>query len=268
MGINMGGQYDWLYIVLGLMLIASALLKKFDAKIKGAYGEWLVKVKLGGLDKNKYTVVNDVYLSSASGNTKTAQVDHIIVSTYGIFVIETKNYSGKIIGSNTSAQWTQYFGRKKFKLYNPLRQNYGHVKSVEKWLDCQGITGLPVIPLVVFAGDAKLKGVSKDKVVNVGRLNMVIKEHSKAEIISEEKALEIATALRKEGFPEADEPKSHVKEIKKIKIGREKKNSEGICPDCGEKLILRVGKKGSFYGCSNFPKCRYTAEVSEVNVQK
>lgn len=263
----MDSQYSWLYIVLGLLLLVSALLKKFDAKIKGAYGEWLVKVKLGGLDKNKYIVVNDVYLSSASGNTKTTQVDHIVVSTYGIFVIETKNYNGKIIGSDNGAQWTQYFGRKKFKLYNPLRQNYGHVKSVEKWLASQEIEGVPVVPLVVFAGDAKLKGVSKDKVISVGRLNKVIKEHSEAEVLSEEKALEIATVLRKEGIPEAGETKSHVKEIEKIKTGREKKASEGICPDCGGNLILRVGKRGNFYGCSNFPKCRYTAESSEVNVK-
>lgn len=266
----MSGQYDWLYIGLALLLLASILLKVFDAKIKGAYGEWLVKVKLKGLDKNKYIVINDVYLSSASGNTKTTQVDHIVVSTYGLFVIETKNYGGTILGSDNGTQWTQYFGRKKYKMYNPLRQNYGHVKSLEKWLDSQGIDGVPVVPLVVFTGDAKLKGVSKNKVVSVGRLNKVIKENSETGVLSEEKVLEIANKLRKDGIPEAGEAKSHVKEIKQIKKNRNAKTAKGVCPECGGALILRYSKKknNSFYGCSNFPKCRYTVEVDEVKESK
>ena len=53
----------------------------------------------------------------------------------------------------------------------------------------------------------------------------------------------------------------HVNEIKEAKYVKKQKEKSGMCPKCGGTLVLRNGKYGKFYGCSNYPKCRYTAPV-------
>jgi restriction system protein len=38
-------------------------------------------------------------------------------------------------------------------------------------------------------------------------------------------------------------------------------NHRNMCPKCGSEMILKKGKRGSFYGCSLFPKCKYTKDI-------
>lgn len=85
------------------------------------------------LNPNDYRVVNNVLLPSL-GNTPTAQIDHIVFSIYGLFVIETKSHQGWVFGDRNSRQWTQVLYRNKYRLYNPMRQNYGHIKAIEGML--------------------------------------------------------------------------------------------------------------------------------------
>lgn len=51
---------------------------------------------------------------------KTTQVDHVIVANYGIFVIETKNYKGWIIGDGFDDNCKQAINKRKEKLHNPI----------------------------------------------------------------------------------------------------------------------------------------------------
>lgn len=114
-----------LLLLLLLGSIALAYLKKKLPQIKGRMGEHLV---IKGLEKhlypNEYTIINDVTLPLEDSGT--TQVDHIIVSRFGIFVIETKNMSGWIFGNEKQAKWTQTIHRSKHQFQNPLRQNYKH----------------------------------------------------------------------------------------------------------------------------------------------
>lgn len=57
-----------------------------------------------------------------------SQIDHVVVSPYAIFVIETKNYNGEIKGKKEDREWSV---SNRYKLYNPLRQNYGHIKAIQ-----------------------------------------------------------------------------------------------------------------------------------------
>ena len=75
---------------LWLLVFAAGVLEVFMPKIKGFLGEKSVAFLLSGLDKTKYKLINNIMLQV--GN-KTTQIDHVIVSNYGIFVIETKNYT-------------------------------------------------------------------------------------------------------------------------------------------------------------------------------
>lgn len=83
----------------------------FYRKIMGTMGEIWVKVELMFLKKGDYKILNNIMIEVGG---LTHQIDHLVISKYGIFVIETKNYSGKIKGSEYSEKWTQSFGKKKF----------------------------------------------------------------------------------------------------------------------------------------------------------
>lgn len=94
---------------------------------KGWFGEkqtqfdmWL---KLG----EEYTRFHDVIVPTQNGST---QIDHLLISRFGIFVIETKNINGWIFGNEQSRQWTQSLYGKKYKFQNPLHQNYRHTKAL------------------------------------------------------------------------------------------------------------------------------------------
>ena len=76
------------------------------------------------------------------------QIDHVVVSIYGIFVIETKNYSGWIFGDENSQYWAQVIYKTKNRFYNPILQNRGHIKALQGLL--QDYSHIRYIPIVVF----------------------------------------------------------------------------------------------------------------------
>ena len=125
-------------------------------QIKGKVGETLVQAgAVLMLPSSMYRQYHDVILPTAGGTT---QIDHVFVSVFGVFVVETKNMSGWIFGSERDEDWTQVFpGGRKFKFHNPLRQNYGHVRAVEDALANVGLPSGAVRSVVVFVGNAELK---------------------------------------------------------------------------------------------------------------
>ena len=98
-----------------------------------------------------HILINNVTLPTDDGST---QIDHVLIMPTGIFVIETKHYQGWIFGNPNQSHWTQTIYKKKSRFPNPIRQNYGHVKTL------QSLFTLPednFIPMVVFTGDAEFK---------------------------------------------------------------------------------------------------------------
>lgn len=144
------GQNLPLFSVLLIVVVLSAFLK--SPFFKGLFGEFLVNTfaKLM-LDKDKYHLIKNVTLPTEDGTT---QIDHIIVSRYGVFVIETKNMKGWIFGNARQKQWTQKIYRYSSKFQNPLHQNYKHVKTIQKLL---GLNRGQVHSVIVFIGDSKFK---------------------------------------------------------------------------------------------------------------
>lgn len=113
-------------IVIFFIIIIVALAVWFattqTARSKGKRGEKRVSTGLGrALDDAVYRVVDDVTLPTRNGTT---QIDHLVVSPHGVFVIETKNVSGWIFGREEQQQWTQVLYRRKSRFFNPIRQNY------------------------------------------------------------------------------------------------------------------------------------------------
>ena len=112
-----------------------------------------------------YHLLNNVTLPTEDGTT---QVDHILVSRFGIFILESKHYTGRIFGNPSAPQWTQVLYKKHYKFQNPIHQNRKHVAAVAKLLDF-----LPtehVHSVVVFTGDATFKTERPSGVVSLGEL--------------------------------------------------------------------------------------------------
>ncbi|NTW73170.1 MAG: NERD domain-containing protein [Eubacteriaceae bacterium] len=100
----------------------------------------------------QYHLMNNLTIPFEDGTT---QIDHVLVSTKGIFVIETKNYSGWIFANEKSKQWTQVRYRVKNRFQNPIHQNYLHIKAIEELFDF-----LPkehIHSAIVFSGDGEFK---------------------------------------------------------------------------------------------------------------
>jgi restriction system protein len=119
------------------------------------------------LSYKDYFLFNNIIINSK--NNKSTQIDHIIVSKFGIFVIENKNYAGWIFGSKNESNWTQSMpGAVKFKFQNPIRQNYGHMMALKELMPFAKDN---FFNIVVFTGDGEIK---TDRIENVLYLNELI----------------------------------------------------------------------------------------------
>jgi len=185
----------------------------------------------------------------------TTQIDHILVSSKGIFVLETKNMKGWIFGSEKQRQWTQKVFKHTSKFQNPLHQNYKHTKTLSSCLD---IPDSKIFSVIVFVGDSEFKTEMPENVTYAGGFIRYI--NSKQETILS--ATEIRLAIQKIETgrlkPSIKTHREHAQHVKDIKVQKAFGKS---CPKCGSTMVHRVSKKGAnagnkFWGCSQFPKCR------------
>ncbi|MCC3648554.1 NERD domain-containing protein [Cytobacillus oceanisediminis] len=226
--------------------------------VKGWVGEKWVRYFLKRLNQEEYIVLNDILLPSREG--RTTQIDHLIISVYGIFVIETKNYKGWIYGSENSRNWTQVIYRNKEKFANPIFQNYGHIKAVESLIKDQFQT--PMYSIIAFHPRATLKKIDiKSEHIKVIYLHRILRTISamKDKVLSKNDIKSIEEILLKSIITDKRANKQHVKIVKEVQKDKRKKISSGVCPKCGGNLTERKGKYGTFHGCSNYPNCRFTA---------
>jgi hypothetical protein len=237
-----------------LFVILSLLLAIFQAKIKGFLGEKAVANRLSGLPKEQYRLLNDVMIKTNYGTT---QIDHIVISVYGIFVIETKNYKGWITGGDNSEKWIKNMYGKKYPFRNPLKQNYAHIKSLEQLLD---LSEDKFISIVAFVSSATIKVTTSKQVIYINQLRKVIESYNDI-LFSQEQIHEFEEKILSSNITSKESRKEHVQQIRtKVKLDNSKVLN-GVCPKCGGHLINRNGKYGSFFGCSNYPKCKYSSKV-------
>jgi len=164
-----------MFLLLFFGLMALYYFKKKLPEIKGRIGEKYVRKGLiKHLDEAKYTIINDVTLPLDDGGT--TQIDHIVVSNFGVFVIETKNMRGWIFGSEHQAKWTQTIHRSKYPFQNPLRQNYKHTKTLAHLLD---IPYELFHSVVVFTPNSELKTKMPNNVGYLKEMMLYIKSFDK-----------------------------------------------------------------------------------------
>jgi restriction system protein len=253
----LGPMFSVLWYLIPLAILAAILKSPW---FKGVAGETLVNLaaKLF-LDGKDYHLIRNVTLPTAGGTT---QIDHIIVSRYGVFVIETKNMSGWIFGSPHQKTWTQKIFRETHKFQNPLHQNYKHTQTLEAML---GIDPKAIFSVIVFVGGSSFKTAMPENVTESGGYLRYIK--SKREVLLCESEVARITQVITSGrlTPSLKTHRTHVQNLRSI---HEIKTLEAsrACPKCGKPMVLREARKGSnagnkFWGCSGFPQCKGTSPV-------
>lgn len=244
-------------MLIAIIIIISLLIAyKIFSPSKGNKGEKKVAKELMKLP-NEYHVFNDITIRSDFGTT---QIDHVVVSKYGIFVIETKNYSGIITGHENNYYWTQNIWGNKFKLRNPIKQNFSHIISLKEIT--KDLPHIPFFSIVVFTDRAGYDVTTiNSKVTNCSHIVDYI-ESFKVSYANCKMLDDYIDTIHNALLDVSDEDvKNHKKIVRKHISEIERQIENDICPRCGGKLIHRNGNFGSFYGCSNYPKCKFTINV-------
>ena len=241
-------------IVFILIILVYFLIKIYSPKIKGSIGEAKVNTRLNFLGK-EYIVLKDILINSINGYT--SQIDELVLSEYGLFVIETKNYKGWIFGNEKAENWTQVIYKEKHTFRNPIKQNWSHIYALKSLLS--DYPNIKYHPIVVFSGNATLKSIeSSIPVIYSNRLNSTIRKLSFEKCLSIDEVNKFQTILESSELKERNARKEHIKNIKQNVKKKKIKMANLICPRCNGELKLRNGKNGKFYGCSNYPRCRFT----------
>ena len=227
----------------------------------GSKGEYLTYKALKSISGYKHMVFN-CYIPK--GENETTEVDAVLIHEAGLFVIESKNFSGWIFGDEKQREWTQVLpkGRgqsEKNRFFNPIIQNRVHIKWLTRYLTYND----DIRSYVAFSNRCTFKEIniqsSDSKVVHRRKL--------KAEI---ERDIDLSSTRLSETEVDKIYEKllvlTNVEEAIKLKHIEGVKAKEYICPYCGGKLVIRTAKTGhnagkQFLGCSNYPKCRYTRSI-------
>ena len=250
--INILFQFWWL---IPFFLIASLMKTPW---FKGFLGELFIRIAAKiKLPSDIYFPIHNVTLPTLDGTT---QIDHIFVSNYGIFVVETKNMTGWIFGSSNQSQWTQRIYKKSYKFQNPLRQNYKHQKAIEQALD---VPPESIHSVIAFVGGSTFKTAMPTNVTSGSECISYILSFKS--IVLNEAQINAAVSQIQSGRlrPGINTNLQHVQQLNT----RSDITSDRKCPKCGSSMIIRTVKKGKnigkkFWGCSTFPKCRLVQNVT------
>lgn len=240
-------QFWWMFLFAALALFLSTPTGK------GIVGElYVALVARFRLAAKTYHRLHNVTVPALDGTT---QIDHVIVSPFGVFVIETKNMKGWIYGSERDAQWTQAIYGHKQKFQNPLRQNHKHTQALVELLDVPPHT---VHSVIAFVGEAKIKTELPSNVtVGAGFIDYV--RAFKEPVFTDSKVELVLKRLKTSRLPPTLKThRAHVQHLQRKYEG----GATRACPDCGNSLTLRTESRGAqsgkkFWMCNNFPDCRH-----------
>lgn len=226
-----------------------SVLKGWLGEKAGAIANWLY------LPADTYHRLNDVTLMTENGTT---QIDHVIVSRYGIFVVEAKNIDGWIFGDERSPHWTQVLHGRKHRFQNPLHQNYRHVMALGSLL---GVEPDKLHSVVMFWGDAVFKTPMPPNVLTKGYASYI--KSFQSVVFTDDEVRRIVDVIQAGRLqPSLATRHAHIKSL------QARFDSTSTCPKCGSALVERQVSRGQragqrFLGCASFPRCRYTRELAE-----
>ena len=233
-----------------------------ENELKGSFGEWLTKhyskIMTDAL------ILHDVLIDGTDG--RTSQLDLVMVGAKGIYVVEVKSFNGKVYGDGKKKTWYYYTGGKKYDIYSPLLQNKKHIQYLKTFLADFG--DIPFFSVILLIGaDFKVSNINRnpdniDTVVcnSLPALTDAIQLLAKGKptILDETKKQQAFNFIQNNQHIGNDARVAHKKSVQNYKVDLEMYKEQKMCPYCKTPLVLRKGKYGEFYGCRNYPKCKYT----------
>lgn len=184
---------------------------------RGRYGEFLTFSYLEGIDCYKMLLTN-LYIPKNDGST--TEIDLLMLAPTGIYVFESKNYSGWIFGSEKSKNWTQTLqSKQKYKFFNPIWQNNSHITALKNFLEIYDSNLYK--SYIVFSERCELKKIELDskniKVIKRNNLLETIKKDIEASgnLIYTNDLIEIYNRLKKHSNVDESIKKVHIENIKK-----------------------------------------------------
>ena len=241
------------------------IIKKFPSlnEITGGFGEWLAKIYAKTIPGA--LVLHDVLIDGT--DQYKSQIDLLIIGNKGIYVVEMKMYTeARIYGDMQKAKWYYYNHGKKFEIYSPVKQNQKHVEYLKAFLSNFG--EVPCFSIITMVcEDFKISGEKLENTIVCNSLPAMERalyriSEDKQEIWDDAKKQEIFAYIQLNQHTGKAAREEHKENVIAYKSNMEKMSQQRICPNCKTKLVLRNGKYGTFYGCPNYPKCKYTMKTS------
>ena len=222
---------------------------------------WTAKTRLPSFE-----VIRNLYVPQGEG--RATEIDMVLVHNSGIYVLEIKNYSGWVFGSETQRYWTKVHYQEKHQFYNPLMQNRGHVNSLQRYLKLD--PGL-FHSYVVFTGDCEFKSLEYNpayhKIVKREQLaRQILEDASKyGMMMSDGQVSAVYDMLMPLSDPSPERRQEQARTYQAAKSHGEVTGTR--CPLCGGQLVLRTARATGerFWGCSNYPNCKYTRQYTDEN---
>lgn len=258
---------DWIIIAILILLVAVGIEILTSPEAKGRAGEEKIYTILERIEGHKRILAN-CYLPN--GNSGTTEIDLILLHETGIYVFESKNYSGWIFGSEDQQFWTETFrganGKaQKQRFYNPLWQNTTHIRALKRVLKDRKN---PYYSYVVFGNNCEFKNIeltSGEHIVTTRRylrrdLLRQMEQTKPCMTAGEIDAIYDTLCL----FTNADEEQKeqHIESIMQKQVPVVGEDGMWYCPRCGGQLVRRIAQRGNFagrefWGCSNYPRCHF-----------
>ena len=247
---------------MGMLLILAVAVFIFikTPTFKGIIGEFIIKLIIGETSEvpgqEKY-VIHDLLLRTDGDNT--TQIDHIVINSSGIYVIETKNYKGRIYGDDYQKQWTQVlnYGKVKYPIYSPVRQNYKHVCVIKQFFP----EYVAVNSLVVFIR-GNVEYIKSNYVCSPWELNRRMNVYSEY-TLSPYEMKSIYETLLNNNISDTISRWQHAENIKRKKSDNDYYVNNNICPKCKGNLIKKRGRYGEYLACCHYPDCKFTISVKK-----
>lgn len=242
----------------------------------GSFGEYMTGFALDSI-AGYGKILRNIYIPYKN---RTSEIDVLLIHEKGLFVFESKNYSGWIFGNAESSKWTQCLpSKEKHSFYNPIFQNRTHLKALSQYLQCNTQS---CHSYIIFSERCTLKSVPEntDEYIIVKRPDMLasLKQNIKGReiVFSTAEVDELENKLVRLTYRSSEEKEQHIQNIKSTltklpqhpSLIADAVSEPPLCPTCKVAMILRTASRGvragkKFCGCPNYPKCRSVINVNE-----
>ncbi|WP_261133376.1 nuclease-related domain-containing protein [Bacillus sp. Marseille-Q3570] len=218
---------------------------------KGELGEYKIDIQLDQLPKD-HKYLSDIHVKNPKAKSGYSQIDHVVISPYGIFVIETKNYQGTVYGGEDRKTWSV---NGKFKLMNPFIQNYGHIEALKNYIE-EDYHHL-FISMVSFTkrstfkiDNLNLRKIASDELLvydvelfdYIHRKVSVLKIQHEEPLLTENDISKIYATIAEANISDQTARNEHVQSLKTAKVKSEdiRKNMKEKCTVCDKPVSEKV----------------------------